>query len=338
MVNLPDELRSALDTALEDVPPKDVSTAVGRLIERYRGSTGGGEPFVNSELDILAYAAYRMPATYAAIRSVLRRAAVVVSDFAPRTQLDLGGGTGAAVWAAADVWPSLRTLTVLERNAATIALGTRLAGGSTSAAVRETVWKPGSFDVSAPPPAADLVTMAYVLGELPERTRESVVRWLAAKADLVALVEPGTPDGYARIVAAREALLDEGMTVVAPCPHDQVCPMAGIDDWCHFAVRLERSWLHRYAKAGSLGFEDEKFAYVVASRPTVPRANRPENRVLRHPRKRKGHLTLALCTGEGTLSDQVVSKARGAIYRAARRTGWGDEWPPVDQDDEGAGE
>jgi ribosomal protein RSM22 (predicted rRNA methylase) len=78
VVNLPEELRAALDSALEGVPPKQVSAAAGRLIERYRQSTGSDDPLVSSDLDVLAYAAYRMPATFAAIRSALRRAAVVV--------------------------------------------------------------------------------------------------------------------------------------------------------------------------------------------------------------------------------------------------------------------
>lgn len=332
-MNLPADLRAVLDRALEDVPPKRIASAVDGLIERYRGSAGTGDSLARTRLDFLAYAAYRMPATYAAVGSALDRAAIVLPDFAPRTQRDLGGGTGAAVWAATEVWPELGELTVVERAGAAIEVGRLLAAGASSSAVRETTWQHRPLEVSNPLPAVDLTTMAYVLGELTETAREPLIRWVAGGSEVVALVEPGTPDGYARIITARDTLLDCGMSVVAPCPHDEACPVAAIaGDWCHFSVRLERTWLHRYVKAGSLGFEDEKFSYVVAAKPSVLPVVRPESRVLRHPKKRKGHLSLTLCTRDGEHAEQTVSKSQGARYRAARRVDWGDEWPPVEQD------
>ena len=39
-----------------------------------------------------------------------------------------------------------------------------------------------------------------------------------------------------------------GASVVAPCPHDGVCPMQGTRSWCHFAQRFERSSLQRVTK------------------------------------------------------------------------------------------
>ena len=36
--------------------------------------------------------------------------------------------------------------------------------------------------------------------------------------------------------------------MVAPCPHDGVCPMQGTRSWCHFVQRFERSSLQRVTK------------------------------------------------------------------------------------------
>ena len=66
-------------------------------------------------------------------------------------------------------------------------------------------------------PRADLVTLSYVLGELSEVDQSAVLERVAgAAAELVVIVEPGTPAGYRRILAARSALLAAGLTVLAP--------------------------------------------------------------------------------------------------------------------------
>ncbi|MGW4060170.1 small ribosomal subunit Rsm22 family protein [Amycolatopsis sp. NPDC004747] len=325
MAVLPDDLSSALDAELARHPVARLTQSVDRLSTRYRRGDAAASPILGSEADVAAYAGYRMPATYAAVRAVLAEAALRAPDFAPRTQIDVGGGTGAAVWAAAGVWPSLAECAVLEQVAGAIGLGKRLAAGSDLAAVRGAEWRRGFVDPAAPSPEADLVTLSYVLGELPDPTRDGVVRWLAAKAGTVALVEPGTPAGYERIRAARAQLVELGLHVVAPCPHDAACPIVPGEDWCHFAARLPRSGLHRKLKAGTLGFEDEKFSYVVASR-TPPR--RADARIIRHPKKHKGWVALDLCTAsEGLQPAVAVSKKQGPRYRAARDAEWGDGWP-----------
>ncbi|MET8995381.1 small ribosomal subunit Rsm22 family protein [Amycolatopsis sp. Hca4] len=324
MAVLPDDLSSALDDELARHPLARLTQSVDRLSARYRQGDAATSPILGSEVDVAAYAGYRMPATYAAVHAVLAEAALRTPGFAPRTHVDVGGGTGAAVWAAADVWPSLDRCTVLEQVAGAIGLGKRLAAGSGRAAVRDAEWRRGLVDPSSPAPDADLVTLSYVLGELPDATRADVVRWLAAKAGAVALIEPGTPAGFERIRAARAQLVELGLHVVAPCPHDAACPIVAGQDWCHFAARLPRSGLHRKLKAGTLGFEDEKFAYVVASR-TVP--ERPDARIIRHPKKHKGWVALDLCTTEGLAPAVAVSKKQGPRYRAARDAEWGDGWP-----------
>jgi len=98
--------------------------------------------------------------------------------------------------------------------------------------------------------------------------------------------------------------------------------MAG-SDWCHFAVRLERSPLHRDLKGGRLGYEDEKYAYlVVSSRPPTARAAR----LVRSPRPHKGHVRVVACEAEG-LRERVISRRDGDLYKQARGARWGDTLP-----------
>ena len=94
--------------------------------------------------------------------------------------------------------------------------------------------------------------------------------------------------------------------------------MAG-GQWCHFAVRLERSRLHRAAKGAALAYEDEKYSYVAMSRhPGLP----IEARVIGHPRARHGHVDLDLCTPDG-LRLEMVSRSDRDRYRRAQRLRWG---------------
>jgi ribosomal protein RSM22 (predicted rRNA methylase) len=230
----------------------------------------------------------------------------------------VGGGTGAAVWAAAAVFPSLERATVLDRSADALALGREVAAAA-PAPVGTATWTRAA--VGGPLPDADLVTIAYVLGELPPAARTALVA--AAGGTAVAVVEPGTPAGYRRVLAARDVLLGRGWTVAAPCPHDLACPWAGTADWCHFAARLPRSARHRQAKGATLGWEDEKFAYVVATREPAGRAG---GRIVRHPALRKGLVELTVCAAEPGIVRRAVPRSRGPAYRAARDASWGDPW------------
>lgn len=326
MALLPEDLRSALDEELGRYPQNRLTQSVERLSARYRQNSPATAPILSSDADIAAYAGYRMPATYAAVHSVLTETAVRAPGFAPRTQIDIGGGTGAAIWAAADVWPSLEESTVVEQVPGAIALGKRLAGNAGYKAVRGASWQRGLIDPAAPAPDADLVTLSYVLGELPEARRGDVVRWLSAKAGTLVLIEPGTPAGYERIVEARDQLVELGLSLVAPCPHEDACPIPRGKDWCHFSARLPRTGQHRRLKTGTLGFEDEKFSYVVASRTAAERA---PGRILRHPAKRKGLVSLSLCA-PSALTEAIVTKRHGSAYRAARDAEWGGAWPPAE--------
>ncbi|MFF8843864.1 small ribosomal subunit Rsm22 family protein [Streptomyces sp. NPDC015127] len=319
-------LRGALAGLLDGLPPKQAAQAVERLIANYRGTTPTDAPVLRDRSDVAAYAAYRMPATFEAVRSALAALRRAAPSWTPAAHTDIGGGTGAASWAVADAWQeSAPETTVLDWAEPALELGRELALASPFPSLRAARWQRSRISSALRIESTDLVTVSYVLKELSEADRAAVVAEAARAAQAVVIVEPGTPDGYERIITARDALIEAGLSVAAPCPHSAACPIEPGSDWCHFSARVSRSSLHRQVKGGSLAYEDEKFSYVAAVRfPAGP----ADARVIRKPQIRKGLVLLDLCTEEEGLQRETVTKRHGDRYRAARDAAWGDTWPP----------
>lgn len=294
-----------------------------RLIANYRGATPTDTPILRDRADVAAYAAYRMPATFEAVRSALEAFADAVPDWTPGSHVDVGGGTGAATWAVGATWPGRRPVTVLDWSEPALAVGRELA--ASNPALEQARWQRARIGSALTLEPTDLITVSYVLNELPAADRTALVDAAAAAAQAVVIVEPGTPDGYGRIIEARDRLIAAGFRVAAPCPHSAACPIVPGEDWCHFSARVSRSSLHRQVKGGSLPYEDEKFGYVAAARFPVDPA---PSRVVRRPQIRKGQVLLDLCEAEERLTRTTVSKRHGDLYKAARDADWGDAWPP----------
>ncbi|MGW5650317.1 small ribosomal subunit Rsm22 family protein [Streptomyces humi] len=319
-----ERLRAALGRVLDGLPPRQAAGAVERLIANYRGATPTDAPILRDRADVVAYAAYRMPATFEAVRSALAEfAGTLPEGWAPASHVDVGGGTGAATWAVTDTWAGVRPVTVLDWAEPALALGRELA--TANPALREARWQRSRIGAGLTVESTDLVTVSYVLNELDETARAALVTAAAAAARSVVIVEAGTPAGYARIIEARDRLIEAGLRIAAPCPHSAACPIVPGTDWCHFSARVTRSSLHRQVKGGSLPYEDEKFSYVAATR--LPAAPAPA-RVVRRPQIRKGQVLLDLCEAEEQLRRTTVTKRHGDLYRAARDADWGDPWPP----------
>ncbi|MEU6981652.1 MULTISPECIES: small ribosomal subunit Rsm22 family protein [unclassified Streptomyces] len=315
-----ESLRAALAGVVGGLPPSQAARAVERLIAHYRGTTPTDAPVLRDRSDVVAYAAYRMPATFEAARGALAALRDAAPDWVPATHTDVGGGTGAATWAVAELWDEAPPRTrVLDWAEPALTLGRELATG-----VLDADWRRERVGTALRLDETDLVTVSYVLKELTEKDRATLVAEAARVAQAVVVVEPGTPDGYERIIAARSALVEAGFTVAAPCPHSGACPIVPGTDWCHFSARVSRSSLHRQVKGGSLPYEDEKYAYVAAARfPVTPTTSR----ITRRPQIRKGQVLLELCGPDG-LARETVTKRHGPLYKEARDADWGDPWPP----------
>ena len=302
-------LTGAIALLLEGVSRKDLEQRAGKISAAYRD--GGTSAGIKSGSDALAYLVTRAPATYAATRAVFARVMEAMPGFYPLSLLDVGAGPGTAAWAARDAWPSLGAMTLIEPNAMFRGLAARLLPEAEIVA----------GDLGMIKPRADLVAASYVLAELPEKAAAGTARdlWVAA-AQMLVLVEPGTPAGFARIRAARAALIEAGGHVVAPCTHDNACPISG-NDWCHFSERLQRSRDHMIAKGARVPFEDERYAYVAVSR--VPVEHLAAARIVKPVMDNKPGITLPLCDASG-LRDQFIARRDKDAFRAARKKEWGD--------------
>lgn len=312
---LPQELKTAVEEALGAVPPARLRAASAALSALYRG---GGQSRFTEPADLAAYAALRMPATYAAALSALRETAKCLPGFEPKSLLDAGAGPGTAAWAASAVWPGLEQVTSVERDAAMVSLGKRLTAHAAHEAVRDGQWLAVDLAAEWPAQRYDAVILSYSFGEVPEKQRLPLLRRLwACTGSVLIILEPGTPEGFARVRQARDCLLAAGAQVAAPCPGGMPCPMEN-GNWCHFASRVARSRGHRLAKDAALAYEDEKYTYVAAARAGTEPCRA---RVLRHPGIYKGHVVLELCTAQGPRRATVTRSHSG--YKAARGLKWG---------------
>ncbi|MEQ1952969.1 small ribosomal subunit Rsm22 family protein [Mesorhizobium yinganensis] len=318
-MELPTALRQAVDRLLERTPLADLQRASGILSARYRAELRDGRPHLDGALAVKAYLATRLPATYAAVRATFASVADGMPDFSPASLLDIGAGPGTAFWSAADCWPSLNAAVLVEASAAARSAGETLGREKPAMSTR---WLADDATRGLPDLApADLVTLCYVLDELDPAQRAALVERLwALTAGVLVIVEPGTPAGWQRILAARDRLIAAGAHLVAPCPHENPCPLAP-PEWCHFSRRVARSRLHRMAKGGDVPWEDEKYIFVAAARqPARP----PRARVIAPPRGGKGLVTLKLCQADGSAAELKLSKRDGDNFRIARRLDWGD--------------
>lgn len=312
---IPPDLKAAIDRYLAESVAGSLVEKTSRMSERYR--QGGGS---DSALDFGAYLVARLPATYAAVAFCLAELAGRRPQFSPRTLLDAGSGPGTAAWAATVAYPGISTVTFLDNNLPFLKLASSLASQGGHAALQAA--KALSADLNNLPreASADLVVAAYALAEMPlAKARETAIALWKACENTLLVIEPGTPQGFARIHDARVALLAEGAHLIAPCTQENACPMQ-LPDWCHFSVRLARRRDHMHAKKATVPFEDEKFSYLIASR--QPGALQGA-RILSPPVESKAEIKFKLCSENG-LTQQSIARRDKAEYKRVRKLDWGD--------------
>jgi ribosomal protein RSM22 (predicted rRNA methylase) len=321
--DLPPDLKAGLDRLAYGMSRKALAERAAAQSRNYR--TGGRSHQIATADDVLAYAFTRLPATYAAAVAVFNAMYETLPTFRPRTMLDVGAGPGTAAFAAVRAFETLVDIRLIDANAGLRKLALTLMSEADSETLRRAAdgqsYRHGNaLALLAETQPADLLVVSYMAGEIAagDLARFTQLLWGATAGALV-VIEPGTPEGYQRVLRMRGELITSGAHMAAPCPHGRACPLQA-PDWCHFAQRLPRSRDHLRIKGAEVPFEDEKFSYVVLSR---DKAQSIDARVLAPPKITKAAVTAKLCTEDGLVVD-IAARRDASSYRRRKSWRWGD--------------
>jgi ribosomal protein RSM22 (predicted rRNA methylase) len=297
---LPKDLQQKIELQLKNYKRKELERAATSLSEAYLK-----KEWQLSHVECLAYLATRLPATWAVQQKLLPP---LLERFPVSTLLDFGAGPGTVSFAC-----DIPNILHVETEKHFVELG-------------KAIGSRGTWTNRLPQVSYGGTLCSYSFGEVAPLEREALLKKLWKLSDKwILIIEPGTPEGYHTILSLREALIELGGTVVAPCPHNNPCPMKE-PKWCHFPVHVERTSLHKQLKGGTLGYEQEKYSYVFVTK----EAASPEGpRIVDTPKGRARHILFNVCH-EGGISQKILSKRHGELYQKAKRLKWGDaiELPP----------
>jgi ribosomal protein RSM22 (predicted rRNA methylase) len=240
--------------------------------------------------------------------------------------VDFGGGPGTFLFALSK-FRTLNKYTNVERSDAFIGIMNVLVEKFLSSSVPHTHVDSISCNyLKLEPqdiPINDLCVFSYTLCECDN----SLVRLtgLVENSNMVLIIEPGTPSGFNNIIQARDKLIEKGFNTIAPCTvSNGFCPLRdSATDWCHFVERVDRSRIQRHLKNGVLGYEYEKYSYLLMSKCPI---HLDGKRIISRPNYTKYSVSFDICSEknshvvvtkrENKNEYKIVKKSiRGDLYR-----------------------
>jgi hypothetical protein len=210
--------------------------------------------------------------------------------------------------------------------------------------LRVTQATPGYF---ASAERVGLLLVSHVLNELPPEARDAL-RTFAARAAAVLWVEPGTHDVSRRLGTVREQLRAAGFRVVAPCTHENECPMFAAGNerhWCHFfappppEIFANSDWV-KFGQRAGIDLRSVPYAFLALDRaapPPVAPVSSPGqalgtepaggaeplpdlSRIIGRPEHFKPYARFLNCDASGLAEVEVHKRTAPALYKQLDRT------------------
>ena len=155
-MKIPYELETKIEHEIENVKLNELREVAQKLSDRYMNEKRVGQSLVNKDLEVLAYAIIRMPATFCAINKALEE---TLKRYEPEidTVLDIGAGTGAGEWAILNNL-NIKQFICIEREEKMRELGQKLLSD-----FKNISWKNQDIVKQEITDTADLIIVSYMI-------------------------------------------------------------------------------------------------------------------------------------------------------------------------------
>ena len=170
-----------------------------------------------------------------------------------------------------------------------------------------------------------LLVISHVLNELSPEALESL-RKLIARAESVIWVEPGTSDVSRSLGRIRSTLLDT-FNVVAPCTHQQSCPVleeGNERDWCHFfapppsGIFADPDWV-KFGQRAGIDLRSLPYSFLVLDRDRQS-TKTGLSRILGRSKQFKPYTRFLNCDQHGLEFVTLPKRANPALYKELDRS------------------
>lgn len=284
LFGMSEALESLVAPHLENVRWPTVAKTVLEMSDTF-SSPGQATPWHLPEA-IPAYLSYFLPLNSARLQAVFSTLQALNISL-PKHVIDFGSGVGTAQlnWVSDYLkWQNI------ELASDPINLHRELLESLDADKLTQTQWTK-----TAPHSILDnsLVMASYALTEL-----EDVPAWFY-QAHTLLLIEPSTMPNARRLMSFRQNLLDKGFHAIAPCTHQQSCPLLvhSQKDWCHDRFFFKApSWWSRLSAHLPMRNDSVTMSYLVMSRAPL---EQPQGiaRVIGDTLYEKGKTRQAVCRG-----------------------------------------
>ena len=180
-----------------------------------------------------------------------------------------------------------------------------------------------------------VLVISHVLNEL-DPAAQAELRTLAARAETILWVEPGTHDVSRALGGWRERLRGQ-FRAVAPCPHQATCGVltAGNErHWCHFfaappaGVYADSGWV-KFGQRAGIDLRSLPYSFLIldqrgnasgvqAAVPSEALAKEGLSRILGEPRHYKGYAKIFNCDESGVAELMLQKRDAPEIFKSLK--------------------